>query len=442
MQSNPASVPEDDLKLKLRWLMFLRVLFTSLLLGSTFALQIKQGFPVWGKPLIGLYALIAGLFVLSLAYALLLNHIRFLTAFAYFQILLDTVIVTLIVFMTGNFSSLFTFLYLVVIIYSGMLLHKKGTMVMAACSSIQYGILVDLEFYGVLKPLGMDIDFAASSYDWSYVLYRILIFMVACFVVAFLSGFLAEQAQRSKKELQAMETHVKRVEKMAAVGEMAAGLAHEIRNPLASLSGSIQILKEEVEFDPVHEKLMRIVLRETDRLSSLINNFLLFAKPPAGKMEKIDLEPAITETVSVFEKEYGQQRRFTVYKEISGGVWIEMDPGHLRQILWSLLLNASEAVGENGRIHVRMYPLKENYALIKISDDGKGIPREMFQSIFDPFVTTKPKGTGLGLSIVHRLVEFYDSRLEVDSELGRGAEFTLRLKRVEPPLSTASTGRV
>ncbi|MFW5810980.1 MAG: ATP-binding protein, partial [Thermodesulfobacteriota bacterium] len=79
--------------------------------------------------------------------------------------------------------------------------------------------------------------------------------------------------------------------------------------------------------------------------------------------------------------------------------------------------------------------------LIKISDDGKGIPREMFQSIFDPFVTTKPKGTGLGLSIVHRLVEFYDSRLEVDSQLGRGAEFTLRLKRVEPPLSTPSADR-
>lgn len=430
---------KDDLKFRLKWLIFLRVLFTSLLLGSTFALQMKQGFSAWGQPLLSLYSLIAGLFFLSFIYTLLLNRIQYLTAFAYIQIFLDTVMVTLIVFLTGNFSSLFTFLYLVVIIYSGMLLHKKGTMIMAACSSIQYGILVDLEFYGVLIPSGMDVEFAATSQAWTYVLYRILIFIVACFVVAFLSGLLAEQAQRSKKKLQAMETHVKRVEKMAAIGEMAAGLAHEIKNPLASLSGSIQILKEEVNFDPVHEKLMRIVLRETDRLSSLINNFLLFAKPPAGRTAIIDLEYAVLETVSAFENEIGTDHDITILKKITGGVWIEMDPAHLRQILWNLLLNAVEAVGENGRIQVRVDPVKYKYALIKIRDDGKGIPKEMFQSIFDPFITTKPKGTGLGLSIVHRLVEFYDSRLEVDSELGRGAEFTLRLRRVDPPVFPAST---
>lgn len=433
---------EDDLKFRLKWLIFLRVLFTSLLLGSTFTLQMKQGFSAWGQPLLSLYSLIAGLFFLSFIYTLLLNRIRHLTAFAYLQIFLDTVMVTLIVFLTGNFSSLFTFLYLVVIIYSGMLLHKKGTMIMAASSSIQYGTLVDLEFFGVLIPSGMDVEFAATSQAWTYVLYRILIFIVACFVVAFLSGLLAEQAQRSKKQLQAMEMHVKRVEKMAAIGEMAAGLAHEIKNPLASLSGSIQILKEEVEFNPVHEKLMRIVLRETDRLSSLINNFLLFAKPPAGRMAVIDLEHAVLETVSAFETEIGTDHHFTICKEITGGIWIEMDTAHLRQILWSLLLNAVEAVGENGRIQIRLDSVKDKYALLKISDDGKGIPKEMFQSIFDPFFTTKPKGTGLGLSIVHRLVEFYDSRLEVDSELGRGAEFTLRLSRVDPPVFPASTDTI
>ena len=105
-----------------------------------------------------------------------------------------------------------------------------------------------------------------------------MITMIACFAVAFLSSLLAEQARKTKKDLLAMEEHVKRVEKMAAAGELGAGLAHEIKNPLASLTGSIQILKEEISYDQKHDRLMQIVLREADRLSSLVNNFLLFAK--------------------------------------------------------------------------------------------------------------------------------------------------------------------
>ena len=99
-----------------------------------------------------------------------------------------------------------------------------------------------------------------------------------------------------------MENHVKRVEKMAAVGEMAAGLAHEIKNPLASLTGSIQLLKEEIQYDSDHDRLMQIILREADRLSSLANNFLLYARPPAGKVEAIDLEKVLIETAELFEK--------------------------------------------------------------------------------------------------------------------------------------------
>ncbi|MDM8538839.1 histidine kinase dimerization/phospho-acceptor domain-containing protein, partial [Desulfobacterales bacterium HSG17] len=262
MKNSQPSEPDSDFYHKLKWLMFFRVLFTTLLLGSTIVLQFGEKFFPLSDPLLVLYELIAGLFLLSFIYSVLLPRIKRVVLFAYVQVSIDTLMVTLIIFLTGSFTSLFSFLYLVVIIYASMLLFRKGSMIMAALCSIQYGIMVDMEFYGVITPFGIEDNLTTLNIAWSYVLYKIIIIMVACFAVAFLSGFLAEQARKTQKELRAMEAHVKRVEKMAAVGEMAAGLAHEIKNPLASLRGSIQILIEDVVCDPGNEKLMNIILRE------------------------------------------------------------------------------------------------------------------------------------------------------------------------------------
>ncbi|GBC59869.1 hypothetical protein DENIS_0810 [Desulfonema ishimotonii] len=430
---------DGDFYHKLKWLMFFRVLFTTLLLGSTFILHMRTHFAPVNTALLVLYELIGGLFFLSLVYTLLLRRIRRIVLFAYIQIAVDTTVVTLIIFLTGSFSSLFSFLYLVVIIYASIILFKGGSMVMAALCSIQYGILVDLEFYGVLQPFGFEENLIASDYAWSYVLFKIITIMVGCFGVAFLSGLLADQARKSKKELMAMESHVKRVEKMAAVGEMAAGLAHEIKNPLASLRGAIQMLSEEVRYDAAHERLMTIILREADRLGALVNDFLMFAKPPAGKPERVDLSTVLAETIAIFEKDRGNFRDIRISREISPDIWVEMDSGHLRQIFWNLLLNAGEAITDEGHIDIRTYPVRDKYAEVEIRDDGCGIPEKLIRTIFDPFVTTKPGGTGLGLSIVHRIVESYDGgRLDVVSKEGEGTLFRLRLVQSPPPADKSS----
>jgi two-component system sensor histidine kinase HydH len=214
---------------------------------------------------------------------------------------------------------------------------------------------------------------------------------------------------------------------------MGAGLAHEIKNPLASLTGSIQLLREELNYDYDHDRLMKIVLREADRLSSLVNNFLLFAKPPAGKIESIQLDRALTETVELFEKDHTCLDRITIKKDISPDIWIEMDAQHLRQVLWNLLLNAAEAIDEQGSIDIKLYLLKGEIACIEITDDGCGMSNETLDSIFDPFFTTKKSGTGLGLSIVHGILDSYGSRLEVKSRLDTGTTFTMRLRRLEQP---------
>jgi two-component system sensor histidine kinase HydH len=426
-------MPEGELKKKLKWLMLFRVFFSTLLLGSSIIMQLGESPPPLGSPLIFLYGIIAAIFFLSVFYALGLYHIKRYLVFAYVQILIDTTVVTAILFVTGSFSSIFSFLYLVVIIYSSILLPIRGTIVIAAICSIQFGIMVDLEYYGVIYPFGTYDGLLASVYPGSQVFYKILVTMIACFAVAFLSSFLSEEVRKTRRELQAMEDHVKRVEKMASIGEMAAGMAHEIKNPLASLTGSIQLLSEEIRYDADHERLMRIILREADRLSSLVNNFLLYARPPAGIVEAIEIDKVLTDTVELLKKDAATNGRITITSKIQSAIWISIDPVHLRQIFWNLLLNAAEAIDGDGVIDVEMYASKNRHVFARITDDGCGMTPEELKSIFDPFFTTKPAGTGLGLSIVHRIFEAYDAWLNVDSEAGKGTTITLQFKQIEPP---------
>jgi two-component system sensor histidine kinase HydH len=426
-------MPEKDNKIELKWLMFFRILFSVLLLGSTIVLQLGETTTLIEPPLLILYGFIIAIFLISLVYSVLLKRIKKSISFAFTQVCIDTFFVTLIIFVTGGFLSVFSFLYLVVIVYSSMLLPMRGTMVIAALCSIQFGCLVELEYFGILNPYGADANLLAVAYGWSQVLFKLIITAIACFAVAFLSSLLAEQTRRSKKELQTMENHVKRVEKMAAIGEMAAGLAHEIKNPLASLSGSIQLLKEDMRYDPDHDRLMQIILREADRLSSLASNFLLYARPPAGKLEAVKLDRAVLEAAEIFEKDGSNNGRITISQKITPNIWITMDPGHLHQILWNLLLNAAEAIEGEGSIEIEMFSLKNKHVCVKITDDGCGMSKETLTSIFDPFFTTKPNGTGLGLSIVHRILEAYDAWLNVESEVNIGTTVMLNFKQIDPP---------
>jgi len=427
--NSPPATREGDLRKRLRWLIFLRLLFSTLLLGSTVAFQLGESpSPVSGSLLV-LYSLIVAIFLLTSVYALLLRRGSIGERSITFQILLDTFFVTVIIAVTGGFASIFNFLYLVVIIYASILLPRRGTIVIAAVSCIQFGSLVGFEYFGLLSPFQQTDSRLAFAQEWHEVIYKLLITMSACFVVAVLSSFLSEQTRRTRRELSVMEDRVKRVEKMAAIGELAAGLAHEIKNPLASLSGAIQLLKEDMRNDPDHDRLMHIILREADRLSSLVTSFLMYARPPTGKKQAIALEKAIKDTCELFQKDSATDGRIETTLDIAPDLWIEVDPIHLHQILWNLLLNAAEAIENEGRILIRAFSAKNKRVCVSIQDDGCGIRPETLQSIFDPFFTTKASGTGLGLSIVHRILDHYDAWLDVTSAQAKGSTFTINFKQ-------------
>lgn len=244
-------------------------------------------------------------------------------------------------------------------------------------------------------------------------------------------------------KLKAMEEHIRMVDRLAAVGRLAAGIAHEMRNPLASVSGSIQVLKGELQLDNGNERLMDIAIRETERLNALITDFLIFAKPGLEGKEVVDIVRVINDTLGEFASSPEWNKDIEVYKNLSGDSKVEANPRQLKQVFWNLFINAVQAMPEGGKLKIEVRSQKpearsleymsnsqkaeDNLLEIIITDTGCGIPRENLDKIFDPFFTTKEKGAGMGLSIAYRIIESYKGKTVVKSEVGQGTSFIIYL---------------
>ncbi|WP_084503238.1 sensor histidine kinase [Desulfatirhabdium butyrativorans] len=420
-----AETDRTQLAGRLKLLMFFRVVFTVLLLGSTIFVQHRSDLPKHASSLLILYGIVVSVFILSILYALVLPYIRRTEYFALFQLACDISLCSVLIYCTGSFSSAFSFLYLLVIVTAGVLLYQPGSLSMAILANLQYGFMLVLEWSRIIAPPG-DAIYDLGPRDLHHVIYKIAILVAASVAVAYLSGFLAEQTKRSKETLQAMAEHIKRVEKLASLGEMAAGLAHEIKNPLASLVGAATMLKEGPENKAIQEKLMAIVTREANRLNKLLGDFLFFAKPPkVQQRQHLKLEVALNDILDLFEQDPAMNRKIQLTREIERDIELRIDPAHFHQVVWNLLLNAVEAVEDDGTITLVASKQKGGKAVLQISDSGTGIAKEDIARIFDPFYTTKSQGTGLGLSIVHRILEYYGGRIEVISKEGEGTTMKL-----------------
>ena len=234
-----------------------------------------------------------------------------------------------------------------------------------------------------------------------------------------------------------MEERLRVADRLAAVGRLAAGMAHEIRNPLAAISGSIEVLERELDLDPVNRHLMQIVLRETDRLNSLITDFLLYARPTPRSRETIHLSQLIRDLLQVFAKRPDIPPGIQMETDLQEGLVLDSDPKLIRQILWNLINNAAEAMPQGGRLKLSCTQpdgpgAPDGFLEIRVQDTGCGIPAEHVDRIFEPFFTTREMGTGLGLSTVWRIVESMEGQVSVNSRVGEGSTFTVRLPRQQP----------
>ncbi len=229
-------------------------------------------------------------------------------------------------------------------------------------------------------------------------------------------------------ELRSLEQTMRRAERLATVGQLAAGIAHEIRNPLASISGSIQLLAGAPASDD-DRALMAIVNREIDRLNVLIGDLLDYANPRPSQPVDFDLAVLVRETLQVARGDQAFTDVETTI-DVEEPLPIRADSAKLRQVLWNLLRNAADAAAVGGKhVTVEARALSDAEVRMTVIDDGPGISEDRLAHIFDPFFTTKQKGTGLGLATCHAVVAEHGGQIDVESEVGKGTKMVVTLPR-------------
>ncbi|WP_306532704.1 nitrogen regulation protein NR(II) [Geobacter sp.] len=535
---------------RLVWFILARVVVVSLFLVSTIVLQVRGTDTLGEQALDGITAILVATYGFSILSLLVLKLAKgYRQTLTYAQIVWDILFVTGLLLHTGGITSPFSFLYLLAITNASVLLARREALYTASICAIIYGGIIDLQYYGQLVSLGLG-PLAALSYGTNYIFYTIFINILAFFLTALLTGYLAERARRSETELEKraidyeelerlnsaivfnltsglltvttdgrirvfnryaetltgisqedaydrdlydvlpgfrlfpgnlfnvkrgqfeflaksgrkliigfnsvpltdkeggrvgslinfqdltqikrMEENLKRADRLAAIGELSARMAHEIRNPLAAISGSVQLIAQGDGVPEPDQQLFSIVLREADRLNGLITDFLAYARPDQPEKGQVNLPALIGEIVSLVAPD----PRFEGVRfdnRVEPGFTIAIDPDQFRQVFWNLFVNGADAMPQGGTITVDAERVDEVRAggerrsayRITVADDGCGMDQEKIARIFEPFYTSKAGGTGLGLATVYRIVEAHGGRITVESAEGKGTLFTI-----------------
>jgi two-component system, NtrC family, sensor histidine kinase PilS len=551
----PAEVASVGALQRLKWLVGLRLLLASALLGSAFILELHERLPFGTGPLYGLLALTFGL---SLLYALLLRSQRHLFWQAAAQLGLDLALISLFIHYTGGIDSVFPFLYILVIFAAASVASRKGCLTVAGFSGLLYATEIFAEQTGLIAP----VPFAGaltSLRSTGYVVYQTLSHMVAFLTVAILSSQLTERLRRTGQELERrgidlqnlrtlhevivanistglltldlagrvvsfnqaaeritgytlaalrdrpwretpfgpcpglhrffadrslaalaspleeltiqradgqllpaeisysplhgsagemlglvvmvqdlterkrIEEALRRADRLAALGRLAATIAHEIRNPLAAISGSVEVLRHDLVPAQGTDELIEIILHETSRLKLITGQFLDFSKPQSALCRPCRIRAVIEDTLQLLERspEWHPKLRWTLPPGPDLDVLADAD--QLRQVVWNLCLNAVQAMPLGGMLSVRATwepGAGPDWVEVTFTDTGQGIAPQDLPKVFDPFYTTRSSGTGLGLSIARRLVESMGGRIEVESRPDVGTTFRMLLRRV------------
>ncbi len=319
--------------------------------------------------------------------------------------------------------NIFQRLYYLPIVYAAVFFGWRGGLVASAVSAVCYLPHILLVWHGT--P-----DYAMHQYA------EIIIF----FLVGMVTGVLADRERSQKRKLEAATEQLtkvyrdlqdsfeqlKRADRLSAIGQLSASLAHEIRNPLASIEGSAEVLRDPAASLELRDELLAIISKETRRLNRLLGNLLDFARPRRPEFQHINPEQTVDGVISLVEHT-AQQSGIRLHKQVLTPVpAIESDPEQLKQVILNLTINAIQAMPHGGEIELALWQ-KDSSVVIAVKDQGGGIASEDLDKIFDPFYTTKDSGTGLGLSVAHQIVAQHRGAITAERNHDRGMTFSVTL---------------
>ena len=264
---------------------------------------------------------------------------------------------------------------------------------------------------------------ATQAREWRNTLI-VLSALAAVLLATVLTFFWYQRYQRSYKELQ---DAMKRKEKLLALGHLAAGVAHEIRNPLSSIKGLAKYFAERTPAGGESHELAQVMAKEADRLNRVVSELLELVKPAHLTLQQVDLNEVITHSLNLVSQDAASREIQLRLSASSTLPAIQTDPDRLTQVLLNLYLNAIHAIGRQGTITVEANESSGERVKIVVTDTGKGIAAEQLEAIFTPYFTTKADGTGLGLAVVQNIIEQHGGTIQVASVEGKGATFTLWL---------------
>ncbi len=407
-----------------------RLLFLTLLLGATAFFYLRGDLAIYPLSLRITFATIAAAYALGAAYAVSLRAGAQPTLLAYAQIVLDQVTWTAIVYVTGGATSGATSFYALTCLLGAMLIGLRGATLGALSGIALYASLCFAFVFHWIRAPG---DQAGYVLTLGELVYPLLVNTLGIGVVALLAGYLAERLRLTGGALEQATRRALQAERLALLGRVAAGLAHEIRNPLGSISGSIEMLRDSPNLSDEEKQLCEIVHREAARLNHLVTDMLDLSKPKQPQMARVDVAELARDVVALAARSErsGSGDVSVVYDGPEGATFAQCDAEQMRQVLWNLVRNAVQASGAGTQVRVLVRDDGDGVALA-VADTGPGIDESAREKLFDVFFTTRPHGAGMGLAVVKRIIDDhapFGASIAVESSGSGGATFRVHLRR-------------
>jgi signal transduction histidine kinase len=419
----PPTDASASLQVRLAWLTALRLVVLTLFLIVTGTVYMG-GLASGGFSSKLILFTVAAAYSGAALYAVLLRLGRHLRVVTFAQLVTDQLTWTIIVYVSGGVASGATSLYGLTCLSGAILLGLSGALTAALAAVVAYGALcVGFGLRWIAPP--PDQAFDAYLTRWPEMTYPAFVNVLGLVVVALLASYLAERLRTTGGRLVAATARADEAEQLAMLGRLAAALAHEIRNPLGAIAGSVELLRTGNTLSEEDQKLCELVERETSRLNDLVGDMLDLSRPRAPVRVEHDLAATAREVVTLASR---AGRGGDVFIRYAGpdSVLVWADAAQMRQVMWNLVRNAAQASRPGESVEVRLSEEADAHVLAVV-DTGAGISPEAQSRMFSAFFTTRTHGVGIGLAVVKRVVEAHGFSIEVESDAGRGTTFRVRM---------------